>query len=189
MTKFIFLLLMCVDQYANAGPYYEVKNSTTLGTSSMTISGYIGVAASSTTPTAYKIRLDGVAGYVQFPDGTKQTTAYSSNTASGYAVLNATQSFTGQNTFSSVASTTTISTAFTTNGNLYRGNDLAYMVIAGGVCLGATSVSDAYQVVYGGASCSGTNTQTLNCPSGSTKWITSYFINTGFGGEGGVCVK
>lgn len=60
---------------AFAGPYYEVVNDTTSGTSSMTISGYIGVAASTNTSTIYKFRIDGPGGYIQFPDGTIQTTA------------------------------------------------------------------------------------------------------------------
>ena len=94
-TLFLLFLFPCMGY---AGPYYELVNSTTVGRATMTVSGYIGVAASSTTPTTYKFRIDGPAGYIQFPDATLQTTAYSSSSLSGYALLNATQTFTGLNT-------------------------------------------------------------------------------------------
>jgi len=44
----------------------------------MTISGYIGVAASSVTYSTYTFVINGVDGYLQFPDGTKQTSAANS---------------------------------------------------------------------------------------------------------------
>jgi hypothetical protein len=44
----------------------------------MTISGYIGVAASSVTYTTYTFVINGVDGYLQFPDGTRQTSAANS---------------------------------------------------------------------------------------------------------------
>ena len=77
MRTLLFFFLFPVLSYA--GPYYEQVISTTAGTSTMTISGYIGVAASSTTPTTYKFRIDGPGGYLQFPDGTKQTVAASNS--------------------------------------------------------------------------------------------------------------
>lgn len=85
----VLLALILFPCLSYAGPYYEVRNSTTAGTSTMTISGYIGVAASSTTPTTYKFRIDGPNGYIQFPDGTTQTSA-----GGGLA---STQTFTGGN--------------------------------------------------------------------------------------------
>ena len=93
-TLFLLFLFPCIGY---AGPYYEVIMSTTAGTSTMTVSGYIGVAASSTTPTTYKFRIDGPGGYIQFPDGTQQTSA--SPSLATYAQLTATQTFTGANTF------------------------------------------------------------------------------------------
>lgn len=62
MKPLLFLILFPALAYA--GPYYEVVNSTTAGTSSMTISGYIGLAASSTTSTTYTIYLNGKSGKV-----------------------------------------------------------------------------------------------------------------------------
>lgn len=109
----VLLALILFPCLSYAGPYYEVVNSTTAGTSTMTISGYIGVAASSTTPTTYKFRIDGPGGYIQFPDGTTQTTASGSG-----AVLTATQTFTGQNTFTNKVtfSSTVVLGAWTTTG-------------------------------------------------------------------------
>lgn len=76
MKTFLFILMFpCL---AHSGPYYEVKNSTITGTSTMTISGYIGVAASSVTYTTYTFVINGVEGYLQFPDGTRQTAAANS---------------------------------------------------------------------------------------------------------------
>lgn len=76
MKALFFLILFPALSYA--GPYYEQVISTTAGTSTMTISGYIGVAASSTTPTVMRFRIDGPGGYIQFPDGTQQTSAANS---------------------------------------------------------------------------------------------------------------
>ena len=114
----IFFLLLMAPCLSYAGPYYEVVNSTTAGTSTMTISGYIGVAASSTTPTTYKFRIDGPNGYIQFPDGTTQTSA-----SGGGAVLAATQTFTGGNTFLQ-SSTFTGTVNLPTRDKIILGNSL-----------------------------------------------------------------
>ena len=115
-TIFLLILFPCLSY---AGPYYEVVNSTTAGTSTMTISGYIGVAASSTTPTTYKFRIDGPGGYIQFPDGTTQTTA-----SGGDAVLAATQTFTGGNIFQQ-SSTFSATVNLPTRDKIIFGNTLS----------------------------------------------------------------
>jgi len=74
-TLFFLLMFPCL---ASAGPYYGVVNSTTVGTATMTISGYIGVAASTVTYSTYVFVINGHDGYLQFPDGTKQTSAANS---------------------------------------------------------------------------------------------------------------
>jgi len=84
MKTLFFLILF--PALAHAGPYYELVDNTVVGTATMTISGYIGVAASSTTPTTYKFRIDGPGGYIQFPDGTQQVTAGGGGGASTIAV-------------------------------------------------------------------------------------------------------
>jgi len=86
---FLILLFPCLSY---AGPYYEVTTDTTTGTSTMTVSGYIGVAASSATYTAYPFVINGVEGYLQFPDGSRQTygaNSYSISTAT-YALSTST---------------------------------------------------------------------------------------------------
>ena len=91
--------------------------STTAGTSTMTVSGYIGVAASSTTPTSYVFRIDGPGGYLQFPDGTMQTSA-------GDVLLASTQTFTGANTFqSSTTFTGVVSGVSNSSSTLLSGGD------------------------------------------------------------------
>jgi hypothetical protein len=73
MKSLLFFFLF--PSLASAGPYYELVNNTTVGTATMSLSGYFGIAASSTTPTTYKFRIDGPGGYLQFPDGSKQYVA------------------------------------------------------------------------------------------------------------------
>lgn len=89
------ILLLSLSAYSYAGPYYEVTNNYSLGTATMSLCGYFGVAASSKTPTNYVFRIDGVNGYLQFPDGTKQTTAASG----GVNYYTSTGTFSGINSF------------------------------------------------------------------------------------------
>jgi len=67
----------------------------------------------------------------------------------------------------------------------------AKAVVAGGVCLnGFPNLWQAEEHVYGGASCTGMGSLgVLNCPTGSVKWITMRLVNSGLGGQGGICVK
>lgn len=75
MKKLLICAILVFPCFAHAGPYYELINDATQGTSSMSVSGYIGVAASSTTPKTYPILLDAVHGFIRFPDGSKATSA------------------------------------------------------------------------------------------------------------------
>lgn len=72
--KILLWLLLC-PALSYAGPYYEVKNSTSVGVSTMSISGHICVAASTSTYQDCQLRLDGPGGFIQFPDGTTQGSA------------------------------------------------------------------------------------------------------------------
>lgn len=70
MKVILLLLLPCLSY---AGPYYETKIDTTTGHSTMSVSGYFGVAASSKTPTTFTIWNDGVQGRVGIGTTNPQT--------------------------------------------------------------------------------------------------------------------
>lgn len=86
--KSLTLALLLIPGAAFAGPWYELINGT------MSLTGVLGIAASSSTPKNYVLQLNGPGGYIQFPDGTKQTTS-----ASAGMVVNSTNTWTGANTF------------------------------------------------------------------------------------------
>lgn len=88
--KSLALALLLLPGAAFAGPWYELVNGT------MSLTGVLGVAASSTTPKNYVLLLNGRDGYIQFPDGTKQNTA----ATAGLNYYASTGTFTGTNTFS-----------------------------------------------------------------------------------------
>lgn len=67
--KSLALAILLIPGAAIAGPWYELVNGT------LSVTGVIGVSASSTTPKNYALLINGTSGYIQYPDGTKQTTA------------------------------------------------------------------------------------------------------------------
>ena len=76
------------------------------------------------------------------------------------------------------------------NGDIAKQGTIIYGVVAGGTCLtGKVDFWDGYTYTYGGATCSGATINELNCPTGTTKWITMKMTNAGTGGEGGICIK
>jgi len=76
------------------------------------------------------------------------------------------------------------------NGDIAKQGTIIYGVVAGGTCLtGKVDFWDGYTYTYGGATCSGASINELNCPTGTTKWITMKMTNAGTGGEGGICIK
>lgn len=87
--KSLALALLLIPGAAFAGPWYELVNG------SMSVTGIIGVAASSTTPKNYVLTLDGPHGYIKFPDGTTQNTA----SAGGTNYFTSTGTYSGTSTF------------------------------------------------------------------------------------------
>ena len=76
------------------------------------------------------------------------------------------------------------------NGDIAKQGTIIYGVVAGGTCLTyKINLWDAQTITYGGATCSGATMNELNCPTGTTKWITMKLNNAGTGGEGGICIK
>lgn len=119
MKKLLICAILVFPCFAHAGPYYDLSQNSTTGTSTMSLSGYFGVAASSKTPTNYVFRIDGVGGYIQFPDGSKQTTAATAGT--NYATSSTTYS--GKNTFiNSVTVSSFTAKGATDGGNATPGN-------------------------------------------------------------------
>ena len=163
--KALFFIIMfpCL---ASAGPYYEVVSSTTVGTATMTVSGYIGVAASSTTPTTYKFRIDGPNGYIQFPDGTKQTSA----AAPGNYVLKSGDTMTGQLTLSG--------STLTVTGNAFSVGGSTLVVKEGNVGIGTTAPGAKLEVKE-----SGTETYTLAIGTSTTSSTYDVVVTT-FGNVG-----
>lgn len=103
--KSLALALLLLPSAAFAGPWYELVNGT------MSLTGVLGVAASSTTPKNYVLLLNGRDGYIQFPDGTRQTTA---GVASSTISVNASQ-FSGNG--GSGSPLTLLSSSATLQGN------------------------------------------------------------------------
>ena len=163
-TLFFIIMFPCL---ASAGPYYEVVSSTTVGTATMTVSGYIGVAASSTTPTTYKFRIDGPNGYIQFPDGTKQTSA----AAPGNYVLKSGDTMTGQLTLSG--------STLTVTGNAFSVGTSTFVVKEGNVGIGLTNPGAKLDVKE-----SGTETYTLVIGTSTTSTYDVVVTTTGNVGIG-----
>ena len=115
--KILLWLLLC-PALAHAGPYYEVKNSTSVGVSTMSISGHICVAASTSTYQDCQLRLDGPGGFIQFPDGTTQSTAGGGGGASTVTVN--TDQFSGNGSPASPLTLKSSSVTLEGNGTLVR---------------------------------------------------------------------
>jgi len=71
MKSLTLLLLLASSAGASSFQQLDLYQSS----ATLRVSGVIGVAASTGTPTTYRFIVNGPAGYIQFPDGTQQTTA------------------------------------------------------------------------------------------------------------------
>ena len=157
--KSLTLALLLIPGAAFAGPWYELVNGT------MSLTGVLGVAASSTTPKNYVLQLNGTGGYIQFPDGTRQTTAgvasstisvntsqFSGNGGSGNPLNLVTSSVTLQGNAISIAGlkgridSLDTATATLTTGKLDTGAQAAS--VANGVYTNVNNVISGHNSAY-----------------------------------------
>ena len=116
--KSLALALLLLPEAAFSGPWYELVNGT------MSLTGVLGVSASTNTPKNYVLTLDGPHGYIKFPDGTTQNTA-SVNISSAAIFNSQSNTWTGSNSFTATGTgVTSISSA--TVGALTLGSGPAF---------------------------------------------------------------
>lgn len=155
MKSLTLLLLLASSAGASSFQQLDLYQSS----ATLRVSGVIGVAASTGTPTTYRFIVNGPAGYIQFPDGTQQTTAGGGGGGASTITANAVQ-FSGNGSaglpLNLNASTVTLQgNNFNSANQLVKlnGSGLAEISITGysssaTVCSSATYASTASTATY-----------------------------------------
>ncbi len=114
MRLLALLLLLAAPAEASTLQQLDLYTSS----ANFRVTGSIGVAASTAAPTNYKFIINGPGGYLQFPDGTQQTTAGGGGAGSSTVTVNASQ-MSGNGT--SAYPITLLASSVTLQGNSFNG--------------------------------------------------------------------